>query len=107
MSNTNLNSIKQFLEAMNSNNQLKFLRLILKNNIPHSENKNGTFINISELSPNQINIINTFIDLINKEEFSFNQVENTKLKLKKLIDTNNTINHTILHDEQSSNSYLS
>ena len=100
MSNINLNSIKHILENMPSINQIKFLKLIIKNNIPYSENKNGTFINISELSSNQIDKINTFIDLINKEEHSFNEVENTKIELKKLIDAQPTTctNENICYD---------
>ena len=89
-----LNDIKKFLENMPLANQEKFLRLIIKNNIPFSQNKNGSFINISELNSSQITIINQFISLLELEEFTFNEVEKTKLLLRNLINDNTTTNNT-------------
>tara|TARA_Y100000992_G_C21156129_1_gene438690 strand:+ start:271 stop:576 length:306 start_codon:yes stop_codon:yes gene_type:complete len=85
---SSLNTIKKYLEKMSFSNQEKFLKLIIKNNIPFSENKNGSFINISELNSSQINIINQFISLLELEEYSFNEVEKTKQLLKNLINDN-------------------
>lgn len=85
---SSLNNIKKILEKMSLVNQEKLLKLVIKNNIPFSENKNGSFINISELNFSQINIINQFIYLLELEESSFNEVEKTKQLLKNLINDN-------------------
>lgn len=86
---SSLNDIKKYLENMPLSNQEKFLKLIIKNNIPFSQNKNGSFINISELNSSQLAIINQFISLLELEEFTFNEVEKTKQLLRNLINDNN------------------
>lgn len=83
----NLQEIKIFLENMEFNNQKQFLKLLLKHSIPFTENKNGTFLNINELSSSHISLILQFISLIEEEEQNFNKIENTKSTLKKLINT--------------------
>ena len=90
---SSLNSMKKYLENLSMSNQEKFLKLIIKNNIPFSENKNGSFINISELNLSQLSIIKQFIDLLEIEEHTFNQVEKTKLDLKNLIDSSSDNNN--------------
>ena len=90
---SSLNTIKTYLEKMSTTNQEKFLKLLIKNNIPFSENKNGTFINISELNLSQVSIINQFIDLLELEEQTFNKVEKTKLDLRNLITGQNMQNN--------------
>ena len=72
---SSLNFMKKYLENMPMSNQEKFLKLLITNNIPFSENKNGSFINISELNSSQLDIINEFISLLQLEETTFNQVE--------------------------------
>ena len=89
---SSLNSMKKYLENLSMSNQEKFLKLIIKNNIPFSENKNGSFINISELNSSQLDIINEFISLLQLEETTFNQVEKTKLDLRNLINDSNISN---------------
>ena len=86
---SSLNTIKKYLEKMSFSNQEKFLKLIIKNNIPFSQNKNGSFVNISELNSSQLAIINQFISLLELEEFTFNEVEKTKQLLRNLINDNN------------------
>ena len=90
---SSLNFIKKYLEKMAMSNQEKFLKLLIKNNIPFSENKNGSFINISELNVSQLSIISHFIDLLELEERTFNQVEKTKLDLKNLINSSSDHNN--------------
>jgi hypothetical protein len=95
---SSLNNIKKYLEKLSSSNQEKFLRLLIKNNIPFSENKNGSFINISELNSHQINIINQFISLLELEEHSFNEVEKTKQLLRNLINHNTETDNSQQYD---------
>ena len=98
-----LNNIKKFLEKMSLSNQEKFLKLIIKNNIPFSQNKNGAFINISELNSSQITIINQFISLLELEEYTFNKVEKTKQLLRNLINDNNNDNNINDNDVNDNN----
>tara|TARA_Y100000389_G_scaffold138658_1_gene136425 strand:- start:70 stop:318 length:249 start_codon:yes stop_codon:yes gene_type:complete len=77
------------------------VRLIIKHNIQYTENKNGIFINISELDNVQLDTIFKFIELIQQEEYTFNQVEIAKVNLRKLItnkpydDTSNETNDAV------------
>ena len=81
-----LSSIKTFIENLNFYNQKQFIKLLIKHNIPATENKNGTFINISELTDTHIQVIIQFISLIREEEKKFDQVEATKKNLKLMIN---------------------
>lgn len=82
-----LNIIKSFLENMEFSNQKKFVRLIIQHSIPFTENKNGIFVNINEISDIHLNIIHQFKSLILEEELKFNQIELTKSNLKQLLNS--------------------
>tara|TARA_B100000424_G_scaffold245227_1_gene216077 strand:- start:1892 stop:2221 length:330 start_codon:yes stop_codon:yes gene_type:complete len=85
--NMDLSAIKTFIENMSFHNQKEFIKLLIKHNIPSTENKNGTFINITELTDSQMYLITQFISHICEEEKSFNEVETTKKNLKLMINS--------------------
>jgi hypothetical protein len=81
----NLNKSKFFLEQMNQMNQIQFLQLLISHNIDYSENKNGSFLNLSELDSIQCSIIQQFINKTLHEQNIFNNTEKTKQQFKEIV----------------------
>ena len=75
--------LKKRIENIDDIHHKKILEIFLKHNINVSENRNGCFINISNLSPKIQKEINDFLKYINKQEKTLNNVEKIKKKYKK------------------------
>ena len=80
---TDLLDLKKRIENIDDIHHKKILEIFLKNNINVSENINGCFINISNLSPEIQKEITEFLKYINKQEKTLNDVEKIKKKYKK------------------------
>ena len=83
------NSWKTTIERMSTENQRKFIGVVLENEIPYTENKNGTFINISELNKTQLSKIKKFLEENDETEKRFNDYEKERKMLEKLICNTN------------------
>tara|TARA_B100001758_G_C18409244_1_gene614394 strand:+ start:1228 stop:1500 length:273 start_codon:yes stop_codon:yes gene_type:complete len=75
--------LKKRIENIDDIHHKKILEIFLKHNINVSENRNGCFINISNLSPEIQKEITEFLKYINKQEKTLNDVEKIKKKYKK------------------------
>ena len=62
--NINLDKIRQKIETMNKENHIEIAKLLKEKNIKLTENNNGIFINLTNLS--EENIQKFFIELIEK-----------------------------------------
>ena len=80
---TDLLDLKKKIENIDDIHHKKILEIFLKHNINVSENRNGCFINISNLSPEIQKEITEFLKYINKQEKTLNDVEKIKKKYKK------------------------
>ena len=75
--------LKKKIENIDDIHHKKILEIFLKHNINVSENRNGCFINISNLSQEIQNEITEFLKYINKQEKTLSDVEKIKKKYKK------------------------
>ena len=80
--------IKNIIELLPHHQQLILVEHLIKNKIMYSENKNGIFLDISNLNKNELTIINNIIIQIKNENDNFNKVELIKEEFKKQLDTN-------------------
>lgn len=80
--------LKKKIENIDDIHHKKILEIFLKHNINVSENRNGCFINISNLSPEIQNEITEFLKYINKQEKTLSDVEKIKKKYKKSFFSN-------------------
>jgi hypothetical protein len=102
-----LQNIKDTIEQFNKQQQIEVLRLLLKNSTIMSENNNGSFINLTEVSDfilvelenyiifvkaqqNQLLYMEQEKDSIKKEFFDY---DNSKRKIKTIPVTN-----VVVHD---------
>ena len=76
-------NLKTVIENMDPIHHEKVLIIMNNHNVHISENRNGCFINITNMSDELINELNTFINYINKQEKNLLDIENIKDKFKK------------------------
>jgi len=78
----NLSVIKEKIEQMSVHHQTEVLQLIYDlslNNL--NENKNGVFINLTQQSPQTIEILSNYIHYITKQQNQLSEIENETDKL--------------------------
>jgi len=83
MSSNEIIELKKIIEKMDIIHQKKIFSILKNNNIHISENRNGSFINITNLEPKIINELKNYISYINKQEKNLIDVENLKEELQK------------------------
>ena len=77
----------KIIEGFNKDDQIEILKIISNettNNI--SENNNGTFVNMDEISIHTIKEINFYIDYVLKKNMELQSVENKKDNIKNNIN---------------------
>ena len=89
-----LTKLKNSIEMMDKNNQIEVLRLLHNNHVFLNENKNGIYVNITELDDNILEDIYKFVEYIDKQEDKLNHEETEKQKYKNTFFVNNKDNLT-------------
>jgi len=73
-----LERLKKSIESMDKINQIEVLRLLHKNNVFLNENKNGVYVNLTELTDSVLENIFKFVEYIDTQENKLNEEENVK-----------------------------
>ena len=74
-----LNYIRETIEAMNKFNQIEVLRLLSKHkDITLNENKYGVHVNLSDIKREFLDELNVYINYVNSQEVSLHKVEQQK-----------------------------
>ena len=79
-----LTDLKIKIEKLTFENQKKILKLFLDNNINISENNNGTFILMNNLTPNMYEKLTNYMDYIENQENILKKGEQEMNKLNKI-----------------------
>jgi hypothetical protein len=83
MSVVDLKQVKDRIEALNQHHQIQILKIITQNNVVHTENKNGAFINLTNVDDAVITKITDYLGYVDEQEIQLNEVENQKTELTK------------------------
>lgn len=81
-SDEKIRNIKDVIEKMDKTVQLEVLKIIKSNEEMYSENKNGIFINLSEVSDKTMKELDEYVCYINTQEQHINIIENQKQHYK-------------------------
>lgn len=73
-----LKSIKERVEPLTKLQHIEIFKIFKEYDIPFSENSNGTFINISEVSIEVLNKVSEYLDYLNSQEKELNILEKEK-----------------------------
>ena len=79
ISYTELEKLRKTIENLHSNHHLEIAKILKMNNIKLSENNNGIFINLNNISNNIIKQIENYIAFIKTQESLINVDEYKKL----------------------------
>lgn len=77
-----LQKIKDIIESMNKCYQTEILKLLIQNSVVLSENSNGTFINLTDVSNSVLNILEKYIEFVNKQQNQLLHIEKEKAYIK-------------------------
>lgn len=84
LTNTEILHIRDIIENMNKFNQVEILRILYKNKINLNENKYGVHINLSELDNYILFELQKFINYVNTQEYTLNDIEQQKESFKSI-----------------------
>jgi hypothetical protein len=90
-----LNYIRESIENMNKFNQVEVLRILNgHNDVILNENKYGVHVNLTELNKNVIEEIKMYINYVNNQESTLNEIEKQKENFKNIyFSKDNKDNH--------------
>lgn len=84
MNISKLVEIKNIIEDMNKEKQVEVLRLLKSNKVNISENKNGSFINLTAVDETIIDKLLKYIKYSSKQEEHLNELEQQKEDYKNI-----------------------
>jgi len=83
-----LNYIRESIENMNKFNQVEVLRILNNHkDVILNENKYGVHINLSELKKNVLDELMVYINYVNTQESTLNEIEKQKESFKNIYFT--------------------
>jgi hypothetical protein len=85
MNNDKIKNLRNTIQSFSKEKQLDVFKLCKSKNIFYSENKNGIFINLTELDAKQLIELDKFVTYINAQEKEIQQMEHEKEKMSQLL----------------------
>ena len=80
---TQLKLLKDRIETLNQHHQIQILKIVTQNNVAYTENKNGSFINLTNVNEGVISKIAEYLNYVDEQESQLKEVENQKTELTK------------------------
>lgn len=88
MDNTvELNRIKDEVESLSKVHQLEVLRILRDNGVILNENKNGIFINLTNIDAPIINKVSDYLKYVLQQESYLNKLENEKTVYMEMLES--------------------
>ena len=94
---TQIYTLKQKIESLSKIHQKKILKILIKNKIKYSENRNGCFINMNLFNQSIIDNINKELIYISQQEKNLNEIE----EIKNTLNNNFFIKQNIQHNNNN------
>jgi hypothetical protein len=83
MPTADLKQLKDRIEALNQHHQIQILKIMTHCKVGMTENKNGSFVNLTNVEDAVISNINEYLSYVDEQESQLNKVENQKTELTK------------------------
>lgn len=80
---TQLKQLKDRIEALNQHHQIQILKIVTQNNVAYTENKNGSFVNLTNMDNAIVDKIAEYLNYVDEQESQLKEVENQKTELTK------------------------
>ena len=76
--NIDLNRIKTEVETLTKVHQIEVLRIMKEGNVILNENKNGVFINLTNVDADILNKVSAYLKYVSQQEVYLNELEDEK-----------------------------
>ncbi len=83
MQSADLKQLKDRIEALNQHHQIQILKIMTQCKVGMTENKNGSFVNLTNVDAVVISNITDYLGYVDEQETQLNEVENQKTELTK------------------------
>jgi hypothetical protein len=78
-----LKQLKDRIEVLNQHHQIQILKIMTQHSVDLTENKNGSFVNLTNVDEAVISKITDYLGYVDEQETQLNEVENQKTELTK------------------------
>ena len=78
-----LKQMKERVEALNQHHQIQILKIMTQCNVGMTENKNGSFVNLTNVDDAVISKIIDYLSYVDEQETQLKEIENQKTELTK------------------------
>ena len=80
---TDLKHLKDRIEVLNQHHQIQILKIITQHKVVYTENKNGSFVNLTNLDDAVVSKLTEYLSYVDEQETQLKEVENQKTELTK------------------------
>lgn len=80
---SHLKQLKDRIENLNQHHQIQILKIITQNNVTYTENKNGSFVNLTNMDDAIVTKLTEYLSYVDEQETHLKEVENQKTELSK------------------------
>lgn len=81
--NLNLQELKDRIEAMTKYHQVEILRIFANADESRiNENKNGTFVNLTEVSQNTLGLVASYVKYVDEQTHELEEIESEKSQIQ-------------------------
>ena len=84
---TDLNKLKNQIEHFDREKQLHIFRIFKEGNVKFTENRNGIFINISDLNKEILEEVREYVQYVKKQEITIDEIESKQSEIEKTLQT--------------------
>jgi len=99
---TDLNCLKEKIEVLSKFHQIEILKILKKDDIcTLNENKNGIFINLTNINKETIIELEAYLDYVKTQEQQLNDIEKQKNILSNTFFKDNKDNSSMLFNAES------
>ena len=68
---------------MNQHHQIEILKIVTQNEVAYTENKNGSFVNLTNIDDAIVSKMVAYLNYVDEQESQLKEVENQKTELTK------------------------
>lgn len=80
---SHLKQLKDHIENLNQHHQIQILKIITQNKVAYTENKNGSFVNLTNMDNTIVSKLTEYLSYVDEQETHLKEVENQKTELTK------------------------
>ena len=82
-------ALRENIQNLSKFHQIEVFRILKKNNVEYTENRNGIFVNMNKLKQNSIKLLNDYLNYVYKQQTQIENMEKKAEHYKKSFFKNN------------------